>query len=364
MTRREASQANSGGHVGFATAEEVADAVLYEGYALYPYRANSVKNQMRFQWGVLVPPEYAEQDPSERTRNRTQCLIVNVHDGRLVIRVRFLHLEERTAEVESQHGSWEQVDYLELERGAISHWDEAVDAHVDLDLSFKDLLADPVVHPFTVEGSETVSDLGDTPDGPARVVRRRRALSGRVHVRAEPMDEQTSRVTVEVSNDTSGRHLRVREEALRRSLVACHTMLAADTARFLSLLSPPAWAETHVDRCDNQGVYPVLIGPEEGEHRLVLASPIILYDHPEVAPESPGDLFDATEIDEILTLRTLTLTDDEKRQARSTDPRTAALMDRIDHLPPEILERLHGTLRQQHPTPFRRRGVADGQEPG
>ncbi|HVH05821.1 MAG TPA: hypothetical protein VNE71_07475, partial [Myxococcota bacterium] len=82
---------------------------------------------------------------------------------------------------------------------------------------------------------------------------------------------------------------------------------------------------------------------------LLLAAPIILSDHPEVAPESPGDLFDATEIDEILSLRTMTLTEAEKREARATDPRAAAIIDRCDHLSPELLDRLHGAVRSLRP---------------
>ncbi len=77
----------------------------------------------------------------------------------------------------------------------------------------------------------------------------------------------------------------------------------------------------------------------------MLSSPIILYDHPEVAPESQGDLFDATEIDEILALRVLTLTDDEKDEARRTDARAAAIVDRIDAMSPEVWARLHGAMR-------------------
>ena len=72
---------------------------------------------------------------------------------------------------------------------------------------------------------------------------------------------------------------------------------------------------------------------------------LFLYDYPQIAPESPGDLYDATEIDEILTLRTMTLTDEEKREARATDPRAAAIIDRVDDMPPEILDRLHGAVR-------------------
>jgi hypothetical protein len=95
-------------------------------------------------------------------------------------------------------------------------------------------------------------------------------------------------------------------------------------------------------------VYPVLAG-DRGKRDLVLASPIILYDYPEVAPESPGDLYDATEIDEILLLRTRAMTPDEKREACAADPRIAALVARADAMSPESMERLHGTFRALRP---------------
>ena len=72
----------------------------------------------------------------------------------------------------------------------------------------------------------------------------------------------------------------------------------------------------------------MLAGPP-GERDLLLSSPILLYDHPAIAPESPGDLHDGTEIDEILSLRTLTLTDAEKREARATDPRAAGEFSKV-----------------------------------
>jgi hypothetical protein len=91
-------------------------------------------------------------------------------------------------------------------------------------------------------------------------------------------------------------------------------------------------------------VWPVLIGHDERSEAM-LVSPIILYDNPAIAEESQGDLFDGTEIDEILTLRTMTLTDEEKRQARATDPRARQIVDRVDSMPQELLDRLHGTVR-------------------
>ena len=127
-------------------------------------------------------------------------------------------------------------------------------------------------------------------------------------------------------------------------------MLAAvDDGRFISSLDPPCYAESAVAGCANIGSFPVLIG-EKGADDVILSSPIILYDHPEVAPESEGDMFDATEIDEILALRVLTLTEEEKREARRTDDLAASIIDRCDAMPPEVFERLHGAIRSLRPS--------------
>jgi hypothetical protein len=102
-----------------------------------------------------------------------------------------------------------------------------------------------------------------------------------------------------------------------------------------------------VAACTQRRCWPVLTGAS-GDTDIVLISPIILYDYPEVADESAGALFDSTEIDEILTLRVMTLTDEEKAQARATDPRAAEIIDRCDSMSPEALAQLHGILRDPH----------------
>jgi len=76
-----------------------------------------------------------------------------------------------------------------------------------------------------------------------------------------------------------------------------------------------------------------------------LSSPIILYDYPQIAPESSGDLFDGTEIDEILSLRIMTLTDEEKREMRESDVRARQILERTESLPVDQLMKLHGVLR-------------------
>ncbi len=81
----------------------------------------------------------------------------------------------------------------------------------------------------------------------------------------------------------------------------------------------------------------------------MLSSPIILYDYPQIAPESPGSLFDGTEIDEILSLRILTMTDAEKDEMRRCDERTRQILERTESMPPEQFMKLHGVLRELRP---------------
>jgi hypothetical protein len=151
-----------------------------------------------------------------------------------------------------------------------------------------------------------------------------------------------------------------RERALRQAMLATHTVLAADDGRFVSLLDPPGWAAAAARGCANVHTFPVLAGPEDG--CAVLSAPMILYDHVQIAPESPGDLHDGGEIDEILSLRTLTLTDEEKAEARATDPRTAAIVDRIDAMPPEMFGKLHGAIRSLRPLAAPERKAPDGRD--
>ncbi|MGA9391236.1 MAG: hypothetical protein WBV69_12390, partial [Candidatus Sulfotelmatobacter sp.] len=137
--------------------------------------------------------------------------------------------------------------------------------------------------------------------------------------------------------------------ALMRSLVSAHVLLGVNGGRFVSLLEPPEHLRDVAAGCQNVGAWPVLVGTE-GAHDTMLASPIILYDYPQIAPESPGDLFDGTEIDEILALRILTMTDEEKKEMRQSDERARKMLERTESLPMEHLMKLHGTLRELRPS--------------
>lgn len=329
----------------FGTARKVADAVLFEGYVLYPYRASAAKNRMRWQFGVLAPPAWAAAS-GEPAAQRTQILMEPRAGAVLHAELRFLHAQRRTVERALDGGRFEATDELPLPDRVLVPWDEGVEDRVELSVDVDALGGDGLVLPFSRPahtGTEQVADADGRTVG--RIVRRREPLEGVVRITAEelPGPYRVLRLTATVENTGDGTAA-AREDALSHALISAHLMLALTAGSFISMTDPPEWARAAVAECRNEHTWPVLAG-EDGAADVVLSSPIILEDHPQIAPESPGQLYDATEIDEILALRTAALTDDEKRQARGTDDRAAAVIDLADSMPPEVLERLHGAVR-------------------
>jgi hypothetical protein len=331
--------------VSLDAVRRIADAVLYEGYILYPYRASAQKNRSRWQWGVVMGPGYAAADPSER--DFTQAEIVLEHSGQASVQIilRFLQVQRRSTET--------------AEPGQAQTWDEAVEREIKFTVGRDALLEAGYVHDFALDGGEEREPLaGDDATGYA--VRRREPLAGLVSVRAFPLEGpwQAARLQVRVENRTAVEPVpERRDDALPTALVAAHVIMTAAGGEFISMIDPPEWAKAAVAECENIGGWPVLADPDGGRD-IVLSSPIILYDHPEVAPESPGELYDGLEIDEILTLRTLALSDDEKLQARATDARAAALIDRVEAMDARDIVKLHGTVRS--PRPARSGSAASG----
>ncbi|MFF3603678.1 hypothetical protein [Streptomyces sp. NPDC002463] len=332
----------------FAVARHVADAVLFEGYVLYPYRASAAKNRLRWQFGVLVPPSWSAA-AEEHDFQLTECLMEPRTGAELAVEVRFLRAQRRTVEELRKDGTFAPVGELRLTDRVLMAWDEGVEERVTLVVPVAELRGDGTALPFTRPAAEETEEVTDT-DGRVlgRLVRRREEISGTLRVSAAELDgpyrvERLS-VTVENTSDWTAERDTDRHAALPYSLVATHTLLRIDGGSFLSMTDPPEWAKGAVAACRNLHTWPVLAG-EPGRDDLVLSSPIILEDHPAIAPESPGALYDATEIDEILALRTAALTDEEKREARGTDARAAAVIELADTMPPEVLERLHGAVR-------------------
>jgi hypothetical protein len=351
----------------------VADAVLYEGYLLYPYRATSSKNQLRWQFGVLGPQGADAAGIGEDSHLSMQCLIdlglidlglldlglldigrnesIESAQGSLIIHVRFLQLQRRRAERVDERGGYLPVPELRVDGERWFSWDEAVEVDSSRTVPLADLLPG---HSWTVtavaaESTEPVHDqLGNLA---GRLVRQRWPVAAGVFARLEPIDG-LHRFTMSIDNEATADGLTSQEEALRGSLLGTHVIIESrdPTAAFISVIDPPDHAREAAGQCRQHRCWPVLAG-EPGAVSAVLGSPIILYDYPEIAGESTGSLFDATEIDEILMLRVLTMTDAEKAEARATDQKAAEIIERCDAMSPEDLMRLHGTFRDPDPLP-------------
>ena len=299
--------------MNFDGAEKIAAAILYEGYILYPYRPTAIKNRQRWNFGTLYPRVYAQaQRPEEPFRLVAECLAVGDDTACLDGRLRFLHLVRQEQSVPP------------LTDPSLA-WEEAVERTSEHEnLRIRELLTSPL--------SRTVAV---TPD-----------LQIAFTIAAEKLEDGATKLRLEVQNVSplpSGGDAK-REEALPASFVSAHLLLGITGGGFISLLDPAEAYRASVAACSNLGVFPVLVG-EEPERGTMFCSPIILYDYPKIAPESAGDFFDGTEMDEMLTLRVLTLTDAEKQEMQNGDPRARRILERTEALTNDAMLKAHGVIR-------------------
>jgi hydrogenase maturation protease len=219
------------------------------------------------------------------------------------------------------------------------------------DISLAELLARPVRRRFTFPATETREPIpGAWGQAVGHVVRRQRRVVGEIELSADLVEVDLCRLRCRVANLTAWApdYEEHRETALLGSLISAHTILTLEGGEFVSLLDPPRELHSSISACRNLGTWPVLAG-EPGKRNIMLSAPIIVSDYPALAPESAGDLFDGTEIDEILTLRILTLTDEEKREMAQSDERARAILERTEALSRDQLMRMHGTMRPVGP---------------
>jgi hypothetical protein len=323
----------------------IADAVLYEGYILWPYRRSAMKNQRRWTFGGVYPRAHSAAHPDDPWTMRTECLLEGGADARVEVRVRFLHVVARQV-ARVADGGLEPVDELTIGTERHVTWGEAVEREIAVRPADAGAIAVcgrrvGIDVPEATERDDLLAADG-TPAG--ALLRSWRGLEGAVEVGAERLDTALWRISVTVANTTpwDGDD---REAALERTFCSTHTVLhAAGGGAFVSLTDPPDALRAHAEACENVGTWPVLVG-DPGATGTLLSSPIILEDHPRIAPESPGDLFDGGEIDQMLVLNIVSLTDEEKAEMRATDPRAREILERTEALTPEEIMRLHGTIR-------------------
>ena len=342
-----------------ALVEKVVNAVLYEGYILYPYRASSKKNRERFTFGRVYPEDYSiAQEGAEPFAMQTECLVRNASkDARVKISVRFLHPMARevgllpTPLAEMPAGElpqFEIVPDLQVGEQLYQTWQEVVEQKVELP-PFALLEASQFAHDFDFPSARALEPIqGEDGKISAFLVRRQDAIHGVIEVAAEPIDDTVLKISVRILNRTPvpPNELENPSAIIMRTFTSTHTILHAEGGECLSLTDPPPEYAEAATACKNIGAWPVLVGDAaQGERDAMLSSPIILYDYPQIAPESPGDLFDGLEIDEILTLRVMAMSDAEKIEMRQVDEQARRILERTENMPDDHLLKMHGVMR-------------------
>lgn len=342
--------------------DAIVKAVLYEGYMLYPYRPSAVKNRQRFNFGVVYPRVYSDaQRGTDAWTMQTEILVQGSDQTECLVRVRFLRMVARSiaklrtpvSELTSiTDANIEMVERLEIDGRSFQSWQEAAEETIEVtEFNLAALAAQPMQWPFRLSSRQEREAIRDEHGLIVGIILRNKVrVAGKIELEAVHVEQDAYKLTTRILNDTQMEAFvpLTRDEALARSLVSAHTILEVRGGDFVSLVDPPEAYRSFASACQNVGTWPVLVG-EEGQRDTMLSSPIILYDYPQIAPESPGDLFDGAEIDEILSLRILTLTDDEKQQMRQSDDRARHILERTEALPAEHFAKLHGALRGLRP---------------
>jgi hypothetical protein len=281
----------------------VANAVLYEGYMLYPYRPSALKNRSQgWSFGTLLPPAYVAEQVGEADSLEGQILLTGSEDALLTIEVRFLQLGQPAP--------------------------NAMERSVRVQLRTCDALHHVQQKAFSFDAQDGF---------------RCHRVTGSLEAQAEQIDHGVKLSVLLINQTSLGIPVSNRDEALFDALVAAHVLLTVEGGEFVSLLDPPAELRAAASACRQVGVFPVLVGNED-EHTAMLLSPIILYDYPKIAQQSRGDFCDSSEIDEMLSLRVLTLSDAEKKEIRTAGGHASRILERTEALSEDELSNLHGMM--------------------
>ena len=293
--------------------EELVRSLLYEGYALYPYTP-SVKNATPTPFGIIYPPAYSETQPAAFSMLRLEAVLQVGPDARISGTVLFLQATGERHEATERSLELPAVTLAELARG-------------------------PVGEAF------------------AFAIEEERELRGRIAMRAELLSPELARIRLCVHNETemSADPEEVsRGEALRHSLISNHPLLEVEGGRFVSPLERHGPEGEAALASEPVNTFPVLLGDED---RAMLGAAIVLPDHPELAPESLGNLFDNTEIEEALLLHVHALSEDERKEISSQDPAVREMIERAESTTREDILGLHGRLTYKEPDADERPGT-------
>ena len=278
--------------------EQLVDSLLWEGYALYPYTPTATKNATPTPFGIVYPPVYAGTLASTYDHLELRCVLEAPGDALLSAEVRF------------------------LAPGGDRH--QAAERRLGVPGAMVGALAS-----VPARKRASVECGGENPP-----------LAVELTLEASELGHGEYEVTLRVANGTLVSSGLDRAGALSRSLLSTHPIVRVQGGRFLSPLERP---------CRSINTFPVLASPADD---AVLGAAIVLPDHPEIAPESRGGLFDSTEIEEALLLHVQVLSDAEREEIEQHDPAVREMIARAAAATPEEIVALHGrvTVRDPHTT--------------
>ena len=227
-------------------------------------------------------------------------------------------------------------------------WQEVVEQKVEVP-TFPLREAWQTAHEFEFPSSRALEPIrGEDGKIDAVLVRRQDAVRGAIEVMAQPIDETVFKITVRILNRTPvpPNELENQSAIIMRTFTSTHTILHAQGGEWLSLTDPPPpmRKRPRPAKISTPGRCSSAI-QAKNERDAMLSSPIILYDYPQIAPESPGDLFDGLEIDEILTLRVMAMSDAEKIEMRQVDEQARKILERTENMSSDHLLKMHGVMR-------------------
>lgn len=333
--------------------ERITKTVLYEGYSLYPYYRSSAKNSKPVPFGAVYPKQFVKYNPDVHSTTQTQCIIEGTDDTEVKITVRFLQLRNRQL-LKIDHneygpGQFRSTDSLqEGDKTYHSGW-EGVERELNLGTHTISTIVDNKLGKDIAFESEKANDIIYGEDGivAGNVIITQSEINGNITVSAEPVGDNKNgyKIMVQISNTTSVDNPKKlsRNDSYKLSFLSTHTILKTGQGAFISQTDPePDWEEL-INNCENINSWPILV---EKDHKTMLSSPIVLYDYPEIAPESMGDMFDGTEIEEALVLHMATMPEEEKQKIDKGDPKMKAMMERVESVTPEEIMSLHGGFKE------------------
>lgn len=276
--------------------EILLQSLLYEGYALYPYTPTATKNSTPTPFGIAYPPAYAQTLASTYDHLEMRVALQAPADAVVSGEVRLL------APIgEGHRAEPHRLTLPGMMVGALAHT--------------------PVGKTQSLDG----------PDGPP--------LEVRLSMSAQVTGKHRYEVVLRIENDTVTSSGLDRAGALARSLLSTHPVLKVTGGSFISALEVP---------CGSVNTFPVLAGSQDA---AVVGAAIVLPDHPQIAPESQGGLFDSTEIEEALLLHLQVLSDEERAAIAQSDPAVREMLARADAVGSQDILALHGRVTVSDPAP-------------